>query len=103
MNRTIDTIAADELCLYACNFNGKLLNEVVATLLKFFKRGDYNHDRAVGYISRTLMTPAAKQYVIDCYSPGTVWKEIFPKPERDYAAETMAELLHSDFQLGAYE
>lgn len=103
MNRTIDTIAADELDLYARNFNGQIYNTVVATLLKFYKRGDYNHDRAIGYISRTLMTPAAKQYVIDCCSPGTIWNVMFPKPERDYAAETLAEFLHSDFQLGAYE
>lgn len=103
MNRTIDTIAADELDLYARNFNGQIYNTVVATLLKFYKRGDYNHDRAIGYISRTLMTPAAKQYVIDCCSPDTVWNVMFPKPERDYAAETLAEFLHSDFQLGAYE
>ena len=103
MNRTIDTIAADKLHLYAVNFDGETYNTVLHTLLKKFKQGIYDHDRAVGYISRYLMTQAAKQYVIDCCDEDTVWNDMFPKPERDYAAETLAEQLHSEFKLGAYE
>ena len=104
MTRTniIDETAARELELYARNFSGTHWNTCVSTLLKFYKRGDYSHDRAVGYISRYLCVPAAKDYHLCCGSMTQSWNSLFNKPTRDYAAECIAEELHTEFKLGAY-
>jgi len=93
----IDETAARELELYARNFSGTHWNTCVATLHKFYKRGDYSHDRAIGYISRYLCVPAAKDYHLCCGSMTQSWNSLFNKPTRDFAAECIAEELHSDF------
>lgn len=98
----IDQDAARELELYARNFSGTHWNTCVATLHKFYKRGDYSHDRAIGYISRYLCTPAAKDYHTCCGSLTDSWNGLFNKPTRDLTAEWIAEELHSDFVNGAY-
>jgi len=99
MTRTniVDETAARELELYARNFSGTHWNTCVSTLHKFYKRGDYSHYRAVGYISRYLCVPAAKDYHLCCGSMTQSWNSLFNKPTRDYAAECIAEELHSDF------
>jgi len=98
----IDETAARELELYARNFSGTHWNAVVTTLLKFYKKGTYSHDRAIGYISRYLCVPAAKDYHTLCGSITDSWNHLFNKPTRDLAAERIAEELHSDFVNGAY-
>lgn len=98
----IDETAARELELYARNFSGEHWNTVVSTLHKFYKKGTYSHDRAIGYISRYLMVPAAKDYCLCYCSLNDSWNGLFNKPTRDFAAECIAEELHTDFVNGAY-
>lgn len=98
----VDEIAARELELYARNFSGEHWNTCVSTLHKFYKRGTYSHDRAISYISRYLCVPAAKDYHQCCGSLSDSWNSLFNKPTRDYAAECIADEIHSDFKNEAY-
>jgi hypothetical protein len=102
MAPTIDTTAARELQLYACNFSESHYNSVGKTLSKFYKNGTFNLDRAIAYIERYLLVPAAKDYKL-CYgSMDTSWNQLFPKPERLVAAESIAHAFVSEFRLGNF-
>ena len=59
-----DCHAATELDLYARNFSGVHYNSVGKRLSKFHQRGDFNYERAVKYIERNLVMPAAKDYLL---------------------------------------
>ena len=97
-----DTIASRELQLYACNFSGPHYNMVGKTLSKFYKQGTYSHERAIAYIDRYLLIPAAKDYVLTCGSMYDIWCNMFPKPERMLAAESIAHEFVSEFKLGNF-
>lgn len=102
MANTIDTVAARELEVYAVNFSESHYNTVAKTLSKFHKQGTFNLDRAIAYIERYLLVPAAKDYKL-CYgSMATSWNQMFPKPERLVAAESIAHGFVSEFRLGNY-
>lgn len=97
-----DTIASRELELYACNFSEAHYNSVGKTLSKFYKQGTFNVDKAIAYIERYLLIPAAKDYKL-CYgSMNTSWNQMFPKPERLVAAESIAQMFVSEFRLGNF-
>lgn len=97
-----DTDAARELQLYACNFSEAHYNMVGKTLSKFHKQGTFNLDRAIGYVDRYLLIPAAKDYVL-CYgSMSTSWNTLFPKPTRSHAAESIAREFVAEFRSGNY-
>jgi hypothetical protein len=95
-----DTIASRELQLYACNFSSAHYNMVGKTLSKFYKQGTYSHDRAIAYIDRYLLIPAAKDYKLTCGSMYDKWNAMFPKAERMLAAESIAHEFVSEFKLG---
>jgi hypothetical protein len=98
----IDTVASRELQLYALNFSGSHYNMVGKTLSKFYQKGTYSHDRAIAYIERYLLVPAAKDYNLCHGSMYTAWNTIFPKPERMAAAESIARSFVSEFRLGNF-
>lgn len=102
MANTIDTTAARELELYAVNFSESHYNTVAKTLSKFYKQGTFNLDRAVAYIERYLLVPAAKDYNLCHGSMFTPWNAVFPKPERLVAAESIAHAFVSEFRLGNF-
>jgi len=97
-----DTIASRELQLYACNFSEAHYNMVGKTLSKFHKQGTFNLDRAIGYIDRFLLIPAAKDYKLTCGSMRDSWNTMFPKSERLLAAESIARSFVAEFRLGNY-
>jgi hypothetical protein len=102
MAQVIDTDAARELELYACNFSGSHYNTVGKTLSKFYKQGTYSHDRAVAYVERYLLIPAAKDYKL-CYGSMTdTWQGLFNKPTRVAAADAIALSFVSEFRLGNF-
>jgi len=102
MAATIDSIAARELQMYACNFSESHYNSVGKTLSKFYQKGTFNLDRAIAYIERYLLVPAAKDYDM-CYGTMTTsWNTMFPKPERLAAAESIAHAFVSEFRLGNF-
>jgi hypothetical protein len=102
MAPTIDTIAARELEVYALNFSPAHYNDAGKILSKFYQKGTFNLDRAIAYIERYLLVPAAKDYKL-CYgSMTTSWNQMFPKPERLVAAESIAHSFVSEFRLGNF-
>jgi hypothetical protein len=102
MTYTIDADAVRELELYACNFSSVHYNMVGKTLSKFYKQGTFNLDRAIAYIERYLLVPAAKDYKLCNGSMRTTWNQMFPKPERIAAAESIAQMFVSEFRLGNF-
>lgn len=102
MAYTIDTVAARELEVYAVNFSSAHYNSVGKTLSKFYKQGTFNLDRAIAYIERYLLVPAAKDYKLINGSMSTPWNAMFPKPERLVAAESIAHGFVSEFRLGNF-
>ena len=102
MAHTIDTVAARELELYALNFSGTHYNTVGKTLSKFYQKGTFSLDRAIAYIERYLLVPAAKDYQLCCGSMFQSWNQTFPKPERLVAAESIAHAFVSEFRLGNF-
>jgi hypothetical protein len=100
MTQTIDTTAARELEVYALNFSGAHYNGVGQILSKFWRKGTFDLDIAIGYIERNLCTPAAKDYQQEFGSMTTSWNQMFPKPERLVAAESIARSLVEEFRLG---
>lgn len=102
MTNTIDTVAARELEVYAINFSSVHYNSVGKTLSKFYRQGTFNVDKAIAYIERYLLIPAAKDYKL-CYgSMNTSWTQMFPKPTRSHAAESIAREFVAEFRLGNY-
>lgn len=102
MANTIDQDAVRELELYAVNFSESHYNTVAKTLSKFYKQGTFNLDRAIAYIERYLLVPAAKDYKLCHGSMATPWNAMFPKPERLVAAESIAHGFVSEFRLGNF-
>jgi len=102
MAHTIDTDAVRELELYALNFSESHYNTVGKTLTKFYKKGTFNLDRAIAYIERYLLVAAAKDYKLCNGSMSTSWNQMFPKPERLVAAESIAHAFVSEFRLGNF-
>lgn len=102
MTYTIDTDAAHELELYACNFSESHYNGVGKTLSKFYQKGTFNLDRAIAYIERYLLVPAAKDYQHCHGSMFQSWNQTFPKPERLAAAENLAHMFVAEFRLGNF-
>lgn len=97
-----DTIASRELELYACNFSELHYNMVGKTLSKFHKEGTFNLDRAIAYVDRYLLIPAAKDYALEYGGMRSSWHTMFPKPTRSHAAESIARSFVSEFRLGNY-
>lgn len=102
MANTIDQDAVHELELYAVNFSESHYNTVAKTLSKFYKQGTFSLDRAIAYIERYLLVPAAKDYKLCHGSMSTPWNAMFPKPERLVAAESIAHGFVSEFRLGNF-
>lgn len=102
MAHTIDATAARELELYACNFSESHYNTVGRTLTKFYKKDTLSFDRAVAFIERYLLVPAAKDYQLNYGSLTTSWNSTFPKAERMVAAESIAHAFMSEFRLGNF-
>ena len=97
-----DCHAATELDLYARNFSGVHYNSVGKRLSKFHQRGDFNYERAVKYIERNLVTPAAKDYLLCHGSMTQNLRNTFPKSMRLFVAEQLVSSFRAEFELGNY-
>lgn len=97
-----DSHEAVELELYARNFSGEHANSVGKCLSKFHKRGDYSVDRAIAYIERNLVLPAAKDYLLNFCSMTQSLQGLFPKSLRLYVAEQLEDQYRAEFKLGNY-
>jgi hypothetical protein len=99
-NLTHDMI---ELLLYVQNNAGRAYYEpAYKTLGKFHKANSYNLDRAIAYIDRYCLLPAAKQFLLEFGTMTDAVKYLFPKSDRLKLAEVMALEMIGEFKLGNY-
>lgn len=99
----MDRHAKTELELY-CKHNGPWFNEGAKTLSKIYqnKRKDFSLDRAISYLSRYVILPAAKQYVLEFGSMTDSVRSLFPKHLRDSLSEEIAHELIGEFKVGNF-
>jgi len=98
---TLDTDAARELELYATNVEC-WIKPVIQTLSKKWKQGVFDYGKAVAYVNRYCLVPAAKQYKLEYGSMTTPWHEMFSKETRTSAAESIVQEWVDEFKLGNF-
>ena len=92
-----------QLELYTKNNVGRAYYEpCYKTLGKFHQAGTYNLDRAIAYLDRYCLTPAAKSYLLEFGSMTDSIKNMFPKAHRLKLAEYLALEMVGEFRLGNY-
>jgi len=72
------------------------------TLGKFHQANTFSLDRAIKYLDRYLLLPAAKEYLKQYGSMTDSIKQMFPKAERLKLAEVLALEMVGEFRLGNY-
>jgi hypothetical protein len=97
-----DNVTAREIEVYALNFSSSHYNGAGSTLSKHYQSGGYSKDRAIKYLERYLITPAAKQYRLEHGSMTDSWYKLFPKQDRLAAAESIADQFLGEFKLGNF-
>jgi hypothetical protein len=102
-NSQSDTMETEarELELYATNV-AAWIAPVVKTLSRKWRQGVFDHGRAVDYVNRYCLVPAAKQYKLEHGSMATSWHQMFDKPTRDLAAESIVTHWVAEFKLGNF-
>jgi hypothetical protein len=95
------TADARELELYATNVECWIA-PVIKTLSKKHRAGVFDYDRALAYVDRYCLVPAAKQYKLEHGSMRTKWSDMFPKSIRSEAAESIVNSWIAEFRLGNY-
>jgi hypothetical protein len=96
-----DTDASRELELYATNVECWIA-PVIRTLSRKWQQGVFDLDRAIAYVSRYCLVPAAKQYKLEYGSMRTPWHQMFDKSTRDLAAEAIVTQWVAEFKLGNF-
>jgi hypothetical protein len=92
-----------KLELYCKNNVGRAYYEPgYKTLGNLHQKGTYNLDRAITYIDRSCLLPAAKQYLLEFGSMTDSVQGMFPRSERLKLAEYMALEMVGEFKLGNY-
>jgi len=92
---------AHELKLHADNLSVHF-NSVGKTLSKFWRKGSFDYERALGYVYRNLVIPAAKDYKACHGSINQAWHTMFPIPEREVAAVNILCHFVGEFELGNF-
>ena len=95
----VDQNLAVELELYAKSFSDVHYNGVGRTLTKFWRKDTFNYDRALGYVYRNLVIPAAQDYKACHGSINQTWHTMFPIPERKLVAENILNSFIGEFKL----
>jgi hypothetical protein len=96
-----DNDAARELQLYAENVDA-WMSPIMRTLSSKHRAGVFEFGRAVDYVDRYCLTPAAKQYRLEFCGMRDRWSDVFPKHVRQAAAESMVRGAVAEFKLGNY-
>ncbi len=97
-----DNHALTELELIAENDCGERVNTVYKVLSKKHQQGIYDMERAIGYIERQLVLPAAKTYLMEHCSMTQGLRNTFPKAMRLQVAENIEAKQRAEFNLGNY-
>lgn len=98
---TPDDQAATELELYATNIKAYMA-PVIKTLSKKHRAGVFDYERAIDYVDRYCLIPAAKSYKREFCSMADAWNTIFPKPTRQAAAKSIVDHWLAEFKIGNY-
>ena len=96
-----DNDAARELQIYAENVDA-WISPIMRTLSRKHRAGVFEFGRAVDYVDRYCLTPAAKQYRLEFCGMRDRWADVFPKHVRQAAAESMVRGAVAEFKLGNY-
>jgi hypothetical protein len=96
-----DNDAVRELQLYATNIDA-WMSPIMRTLSKKHRAGVFDYGRAVDYVDRYCLTPAAKQYRLEFCSMADRWSDVFPKQVRQAAAAAIVAESLAEFKLGNY-
>lgn len=97
---TTESIVA-EIEQYATNTSA-FITPVMRTLSKKHQAGNFDLDRAIAYVDRYCLIPAAKQYRREFGSMTDSWSGMFPKAIRMMAAESIVRHAVAEFKLGNY-
>jgi hypothetical protein len=92
---------ARELELYATNVEAWIA-PVIKTLSKKHRDGVFEYGRALAYVDRYCLVPAAKQYKLEHGSITQKWSDLFPKSVREEAATSIVDSWVAEFRLGNY-
>lgn len=95
------SIAARELELYATNVESWIA-PVIKTLSKKHRKGIFDYGRAIDYVDRYCLIPAAKHYNLEFGSMTNGWRDLFPKAVRQEAATAIVNSWLAEFRLGNY-
>jgi hypothetical protein len=98
---TTDNTAARELELYATNTEA-FIAPVIRTLSKKYRAGVFDYGRALSYVDRCCLMPAARQYRREFAGINDRWQDLFPKPVREAAAAAIVDGWLAEFRLGNY-
>ena len=98
----VDQDLALELELYAGHFSSVHINSIGRTLTKFWRKGSFDYERALDYVYRNLVIPAAKDYKVCHGSLNQSWHTMFPIPERKLAAENVLNQFVGEFKLNNF-
>ena len=97
----------DELVLYACNFSAEHYcptDEMVCKQWVKHGKGNaaqgWDYRRALGYVKRALIDPAAKDYKRCHGSMTQSWHEMWPIPIREMAARRVLSSWLAEYELG---
>ena len=101
MSAPVFSDAAVELALYAENTEA-WIKPAWLTLGKFYRKGTFNRDRAIAYVDRYVLIPAAKQYRLEFCGMREKWDTVFPKPSRLEAADSIVSGMVAEFKLGNF-
>jgi hypothetical protein len=94
-----------ELYFYTVNdsfFSPAYYAPAYKKLGEFHKKGTFSLDRAIAYLNRYLVLPAAKEYRLQFGSMTDSLKNMFPAQERAKLAEVLAREMVGEFQIGNY-
>lgn len=91
-----------DLGLTAENFCGETVNKVYITLSKKHKANVFDYERAIGYVDRQMLIPAAKDAVLTKGSMTESWKSKYPKALRMQVAENIVNKLLAEFRCENY-
>lgn len=95
------TTEARELELYAINTEA-YIRPVIQTLSKKYRQGVFDYEKAINYVARYCLIPAAKQYNLEHGSMFIRWDKMFPKHVRMEAAESIVDSWAAEFRLGNF-
>ena len=98
----VDQDLALELEFYVGSFSDCHYNSTGRLLTKFWRKGSFDYERALGYVYRNLVIPAAKDYKLCHGSITQSWHTMFPIPERKVAAENILNKFVAEFKLGNF-